>query len=48
MGYKHEMIFSMTFVFAAKAYVKAIGVPVAFFASFYLIAFIVLLITWCR
>lgn len=33
---------------SSKAYVKAIGVPVAFFASFYLIAFIVLLITWCR
>jgi len=33
---------------SSKDYVKAIGVPVAFFGSFYFIAFIVLLVTWCR
>ncbi|XP_020628587.1 SID1 transmembrane family member 2-like [Orbicella faveolata] len=33
---------------SSKDYVKAIVVPIAFFASFYVIAFGVLLATWCR
>lgn len=35
-------------VFPAKGYVRAILAPVAFFGSFYFIAFIVLFVTWCR
>lgn len=33
---------------SSKDYVKAIVVPIAFFGSFYVIAFVVLLVTWFR